>query len=208
MMFAGGVAIVGGALWPWVQFPVLGVVLRVPGVAFAGGAAAAAVGAIILSGAARRWPAIGAACGLAALAIGTFLGPTAVRSVYGRILDVDQGLAPLNGRLAQVNLPTIEPFGDAFGLRSQIAGAGAEVVAIGGAAAAAGGGVAVVFDLLARTCGGCGLRWPARRHVTFCPRCGEAADPSRRRCPRCARFLRRGDRYCVDCGCAAAELAA
>ncbi len=194
----GSVAIAVGAVLPWTRLTVLGVDVALPGVAGLG-ALSLCCGVLALFWG-RRLPLLGVLLGLVALGIGAHAQQETGRAVKGRLLALQQALAPVNDKLTRVGLPPIEPFAWGRPWR-EFVGPGPLWTFSGGALLAVGSAALFAGARLQRSCPHCGAHWsPARAApVAFCPACGKPAGP-RVSCPACRAPVLPGDRFCAACG--------
>jgi hypothetical protein len=200
LTFAGALALIIGGILPWARFQLLGAEIGIPG-AVEWGAVTIVLGLLVLSVTVirRRLPLLVMAMGFVALGIGLRAQGETGRQVRGRMLSVENIIAPVNARLAQVALPPIEPFGPGLGRQQDYVGPGPLWTALGGAGLALGGTLGFVGGRLSRSCGSCGALWRTGRPVLFCPSCGTPATRIAI-CARCLTPREAGDRFCVACG--------
>ena len=196
----GAALALAGALLPWAHLTVFGWDVSLPGILWSAGAFTvflALLGLLALARLPLLTGTLGCLC-LVAVGVGRSAPP---REVVRKLLELRQTLAPVNARLEQVRLPTIEPFGEGVGRASEHAGPGS-VVALWGAALLTRGGVSRFAGVReSRRCGACRTLWPSSRleNLRFCPACGVArfAGPH---CAHCGEPLKPGDKFCFRCG--------
>ena len=198
--FAGALALVVGGILPWARFTLLGMEVGIPGV-LEWGAVTMGIGLLVLSvqGLRRRLPLLVLVLGFAGLGIGMQAQKEAGKVLRGRLLALENGLAPVNARLAQVTLPPIEPFGPSIGRSRDYLGPGPAWTIWGGVGLALGGTLGFVGGRLGRSCRSCGFTWRSGRIVHFCPSCGTSTGNDIL-CTRCQSPLEGRDRFCVSCG--------
>jgi hypothetical protein len=203
LTFGGALSLIAGGVLPWARFQLLGMEIGIPGV-MEWGAVTIVVGLLVLSasGLRRRLPLLVMVLGLAAMSIGMRAQEETGRNLRGRLLALENAIAPVNARLAQVALPPIELFGPGLGRSGDYQGPGSLWTVIGGACLALGGTLSFVGGRLGRSCLSCGTLWRTGRVVLFCPSCGTSAGGPRL-CALCKSPIETKDRFCVSCGTAA-----
>lgn len=204
LTFGGALSLIVGGILPWARFQILGTEIGIPG-AVEWGAVTIVVGLLVLSvtGLRRRLPLLVMVLGLVGLVIGMRAQEETGKHVRGRLLAVENSIAPVNARLAQVALPPIEPFGPGLGRSGDYLGPGPLWTVVGGACLALGGTLSFTGERLGRSCRRCGVLWRTGRTVLFCPSCGTSTGRTDA-CIRCLSSLESGDRFCASCGTAAA----
>ena len=196
---AGSIAVAVGAVLPWARFTVLGVDVALPGIA--GWGALSLSGALLALFCLRRLPLLAVLLGLLAAGMGAHAQKETGRALKGRLLGLQQALAPVNDKLLRVGLPPVEPFAIGRPWR-EFVGPGPVWTFWGGAALALGGAALFAGMRLARTCPGCGALWSPERagSIAFCPACGGRAGSAVTSCPACHAAAELDDRFCASCG--------
>lgn len=203
LTLGGALASIAGGILPWARFTLLGMVVGIPG-ALEWGAVTTGIGLLVLSvnGLRRRLPLLVMILGLVGFGIGLQAQKETGRLMRGRLLSLENSLAPVNARLAQVTLPPIEPFGPGIGRSGDYLGPGPLWTIWGGAALALGGTLSFTGGRLGRSCGYCGCLWKTGRVVRFCPSCGKPTQKTDL-CIQCRSPLEGKDRFCAACGTSA-----
>ena len=199
---AGGAALVVASALPWAKFTAFGAHIEVPGV-LGVGSLTASLGLLLLAGfgTVRRFPLLGVLLGVAAWQTGVYAERETGKLIVRYLLAVNVRLAPVNARLAEVNLPPVEPFGGAIGAWRDHMGIGITYTEQAGQVAALGSVALLAGGIARRTCRFCHRTWRAKRgdNPHFCPNCGGTAHAVPL-CPRCASETERGERFCPNCG--------
>jgi hypothetical protein len=193
LLLSVGVVLYGGII-PWVRFVVFTTPIEVPGVAL-GGAVTITLAFFTLTFA-RKIPLLRLVLGLLIIAISLYsqkmLGEIMVRQMLG----IQQSLSEVNGRLAQVTLPPIEPFSGIQARREHLGP---------GPLWTAGGGTGIVLFTLVeiatalRFCPHCRTKWRSARVIIYCPICGKRPDTGHS-CPQCGGEIEKNDQFCAGCG--------
>ncbi len=206
LTFGGALSLILGAILPWARFQILGTEVGIPGAA-EWGAVTLIVGLLVLSvtGLRRRMPLLVMVLGFVALSIGMRARDETGKQVRSRLLAVENSLAPVNARLAQVTLPPIEPFGPGLGRSQDYLGPGPFWTVLGGVGLALGGTLCFTGGRLGRSCRSCGVLWRTGRAVLFCPACGTGTGKTDL-CVVCKSPLESRDRFCASCGTATAPV--
>jgi hypothetical protein len=199
----GALSLIVGGILPWARFQILGTNINIPG-AVEWGAVTIVLGLLVLSvnGLRRRLPLLVMVLGFVALGIGVRAQEETGKQVRGRLLALENSLAPVNARLAQVALPPIEPFGPGLGRSRDYLGPGPLWTIVGGVGLALGGTLSFTGGRLSRSCRSCGVLWRTGRVILFCPSCG-ASTVKTDLCTGCKSPLEGKDRFCASCGTSA-----
>ncbi len=202
-VLAGGAGLVVASALPWAIFTVLRTEISIPGIALGWGGVTAGLGILVIAqfGFVRRFAWLGIMLGLLAAYLGNRAGNETGKAVVGCLLTVQRRLSPINSRLAQLNLPPIEPVGETVGSRRDHVGPGPGYTVWAGAVVAGGALLLLAGERLRHTCGNCRRAWSARHGeaIPFCPYCG-ARTSTAVICARCAAPILRGERFCAVCG--------
>ncbi len=200
LMFAGALLLIVGGILPWAKFHIFGSEVSIPGLTD-WGAVTVVIGVLVLSMRVlhRRMPLLVMVLGL----VGMFIALQAQKEmglkVRGRMLLLENAIAPVNARLAQAALSPLEPFGPSIGRAQDYQGPGPTWTFAGGVGLALGGALAFSGGRLGRSCRSCGTLWRTGRLVLFCPSCGMSTGRANI-CRQCRSPLENRDRYCVSCG--------
>jgi RNA polymerase subunit RPABC4/transcription elongation factor Spt4 len=198
--FVGALSLIVGGILPWARFSLLGTEIGIPG-ALQWGSVTIVIGLLVLylTGLRRRLPLLVMLLGLVAVCIGVWAQEETGKQVRRQLLALENRLAPVNARLAEVTLPPIEPFGPGLGRSQDYRGPGPLWTILGGTGLALGGTLSFVGGRLGRSCRKCGVAWRTGRIVLFCPSCGTPTGRTDT-CVQCRAPLERGDRHCASCG--------
>jgi Double zinc ribbon len=193
VFLSDGIVLYGGII-PWVRFAIFGTPIEIPGVAL-GGAATMTLAFFTLTFA-RKIPVLRIVLGILIIAIALYAQKTLGEIVVRQMLGIERSLSEVNGRLAQVTLPPIEPFSGIQARREHLGPGPLWTI---------GGGAGIVLFTLAeiavalRFCPHCRARWKPTRTILFCPQCGKRPEQVSA-CPHCGTECEKGDQFCVGCG--------
>jgi hypothetical protein len=188
-----GIVLYGGII-PWVRLAIFGTPIEVPGVVL-GGAATITLAFFTLTFA-RKLPFLRLVLGVLIIAVALYAQKTLGEVVVRQMLGIQRSLSDVNGRLAQVTLPPIEPFSSVQARREHL-GPGPFWTMMGGAG--------IVLCTLAeiavalRFCPHCHARWKPTRTILFCPQCGKRPEIVHA-CPQCGAECEKNDQFCAGCG--------
>ena len=205
LMSAGALLLIVGGILPWAKFHVFGSEIGIPGLTD-WGAVTVVIGVLVLSVRLlhRRMPLLVMVLGLAVMFIALQAQKEIGLKVRGRMLLLENAIAPVNARLAQAALPPLEPFGSGIGRAQDYQGPGPTWTFAGGVGLALGGTLAFTGGRLGRSCRRCGALWRTGRLVLFCPSCGTSTGRADI-CRQCRSPLEKRDHHCVSCGTPAAS---
>ncbi len=207
----GAALVLAGTLGAWAQVTLLrNILVSLPGVLFAGGAACLSVAILALLGA-RRFPLLCLAGAIVVLTQTHQAVHDVPPLVKHQIIGAQLALFPFNRLLDQFHIGDVQ-IGDWSTPNAQLLGAGLVWTMRGGWMLLAGALAGLPSDpalrwIAARTapmrCRACGARWLRSRDARFCPACGTVTDTQKPPlCPHCHQESVRGDAHCIACGTA------
>ncbi len=211
LLIVGAAFVLAGTLGAWAQVTLLhNILVSLPGVLFASGAACLSVALLTLLGA-RRFPLLCLLGAAVVLAQTHQAAQDVPHLVKHQIIGAQLALFPLNRLLDQFHIGDVQ-IGDWSVPNAELLGAGLAWTMRGGWALLAGALAGLPSDpalawLAANTvrsrCRACDARWLRSRAARFCPSCGSLADARQPPlCPECHREAILGDVHCVACGTA------